>query len=359
MILWNILWSATSTSTNGSGRLPEIAKALAPAVQIAMNRLRQGDEFLLNCSTVLVAIGVFLEVFEIIHELREKVGRFKLHRPPMAKWMVWAGLAGWVMIVVGVVGELVFEGAVSTWNEQLESLSNGLVIDAQLTAADATKQAGDAKASAYDAGIDAQNAKDNSGQAKVLSREASTDAESAKAGMAEARKLADDAEDTLKRIKTPRSLRMPQLLTNMLRQFPGTKYTFVSVFQDAESANFVFALDDVFQQAGWVREETPAAHGVSVLTLTPDGKAPFNVPFGLNEGIRISIEYSGDRSKLKATEYKDLPRYVQAAEVLNSNLAGFIEPFEPVTKGNVEPTLFADPGSSTTVRLAIGSKPLK
>jgi len=109
MILSNILSSATSLSISGSGKLSEMAKLLAPAARVAMERLRGDDEFCLKLSTVLVAIGVILEYFEISHELREKTDPFKIHRPEMPKWMLYAGFAGWLMIVVGVVGEFVFE----------------------------------------------------------------------------------------------------------------------------------------------------------------------------------------------------------------------------------------------------------
>lgn len=106
--------------------------------------MRRSDEFWLNVSTVFVAVGVVLEVFEIVHELREKTGPFRFVRPQMAKWMIWAGFAGWLMIVVGVAGEFVFESAVSTRNEELEGVSNALLSDAQITAGQATKLASDA-----------------------------------------------------------------------------------------------------------------------------------------------------------------------------------------------------------------------
>jgi len=69
MIFWNFLSLATSISTNGSEKLPEIAKTLAPVVRVAMETLRRFDEICLNSSTGLVAVGVFLEFFEIRHQL--------------------------------------------------------------------------------------------------------------------------------------------------------------------------------------------------------------------------------------------------------------------------------------------------
>jgi hypothetical protein len=82
-----------------------------------MEHLRHDDEICLKLSTALVAFGVFLEFFEIWHELREKTGPFKLRHSEIPKWMIRAGFLGWLMIVGGVVGEFVFESAVSTWSE--------------------------------------------------------------------------------------------------------------------------------------------------------------------------------------------------------------------------------------------------
>jgi hypothetical protein len=151
MILSNIFSSATSISNSGSGKLSEMARVLAPVARVAMEHLRHDDEVCLKLSTALVVIGVFLEVFEIRHDLREKTGPFKIHPPEMPKWVIRAGFLGWLMIVGGVAGEFVFESAVSTWSEQLDSLSNALLGDAQLSAGDAAANAQNASTSAQEA----------------------------------------------------------------------------------------------------------------------------------------------------------------------------------------------------------------
>jgi hypothetical protein len=197
MILSSIFWSATSLSTHGSGKLPEIAKFLATAVRVALERLRHDDEFCLDFSTVLVGIGVFLEYFEIRHELREKTGPFKIHRPEMPKWMVWAGFAGWLMIVVGVAGEFVFESAVSTRSEELESVSNALLGDAQLAAAEATSNSATANERARkNESAAAQLRIDNLALDIDLQREERRTAEALK-GVASANKQAADAAQRL------------------------------------------------------------------------------------------------------------------------------------------------------------------
>ena len=76
------------------------------------------------------------------------------------------------MIVIGVTGELVFESAVSTRNEELETISNALLRDAQLTAADAVKRAGDAKQSAIDAADAASNVQGSADKANAAAGDA-------------------------------------------------------------------------------------------------------------------------------------------------------------------------------------------
>ena len=272
MILSNILSSATSLSISGSGKLSEMAKLLAPAARVAMERLRGDDEFCLKLSTVLVAIGVILEYFEISHELREKTGPFKIHRPEMPKWMLYAGFAGWLMIVVGVVGEFVFESAVSTWSEQLESLSNGLLGDAQITAAEATKEAGDAADSAQKA----QNAADGS---VVAARVADTRARDAEAKV---RIVAHEADDVSAKLdKTSARLKGHAFRFELLRdaepEFDGiARYfapqnfgvTYCGTFDNSspyavipkdleESEEAGGDLSRILSNAGWIQQDVP------------------------------------------------------------------------------------------------------
>ncbi len=145
MIFSNILSSATSLSTQGSEKLPEIAKTLAPFVQDTLKWFRNQYEVALYVATFLVGIGVILEGFEVVHEHREKTGPFKIHRPESPKWMTRAAFWGWLLVSVGVAGEFIFEGWVSTKNEELESVSSALLGDAEISAAEANQEAGEAR----------------------------------------------------------------------------------------------------------------------------------------------------------------------------------------------------------------------
>jgi hypothetical protein len=61
------------------------------------------------------------------------------------------------MIVVGVTGELAFEGAVNTRSEELESISDRLLGDAQVTAAEAQQKANEAAKQAGLLGVKVDN----------------------------------------------------------------------------------------------------------------------------------------------------------------------------------------------------------
>jgi hypothetical protein len=78
--------------------------------------------FWLMVSTVLVAIGVLLEEVEEIKKLRRHFGaRFAKN---LAKF-------GWFLILVGVIGEGLFEGYMSKTDDWLQTLNTSLLVGAQ------------------------------------------------------------------------------------------------------------------------------------------------------------------------------------------------------------------------------------
>lgn len=227
MILSNIFWAAISSSI-GSGRLPEIAKSLAPYVRWALGKFRHENEVFLDWCTGLVVVGVFLEVFEIVHELREKFGPFKIHRPDR-KWIPVVGFVGWMLIVVGVAGELWFGHRVSIKNEELESLSNSLLGDAQLAATEAITQSRNSLSRNVALGIELQNAE--------------VDVANATKRAADANREAD--EERIERLKlekqiAPRRLTSQQksALSGTCARFPYRRVAVVSYMADTESLIF-------------------------------------------------------------------------------------------------------------------------
>jgi hypothetical protein len=250
-----------SFSIQGSEKLPEIAKFLAPAVRAALESLRRDDEICLKCSTVLVAIGVFLEFFEIRHELREKTGPFRFHHPEMPKWMIRAGFVGWLMIVIGVSGEFVFESAVNTGSEELEGLSNALL--------------GDAETSATSAFTKAAAAESGNTQLGILLAEEETLA-------ANAEKEAALANDKLGGWKL--SAEAKARITPQLARFAGTHF---DLAVNPAEASFMESLDAllVSQSVGWIRDGPKPQNG-SLVAISIDGKASII----LSSGILLEVD---------------------------------------------------------------------
>ncbi|HEV2323749.1 MAG TPA: hypothetical protein VGS10_07345 [Terracidiphilus sp.] len=77
--------------------------------------------FWLSFSTGAVLVGVILEEIEEIKGIPESAGK-------------WLAKIGWLLIIVGVLGEGVFEGLLSKADGWIETLDSSLLTAAQLTA---------------------------------------------------------------------------------------------------------------------------------------------------------------------------------------------------------------------------------
>lgn len=144
---------------------------------------------LLAC-TGLVGLGLLMEVLEIKHDLLEAIGRKSRDRKywlalpidrrgypeasPCAKVL---STVGWVLIVVGVTGEGVFEGFVSKYDAALSRVTDAVVAEAQKESANA-----EVTAKGFDAQIAESDAKAKSAEATAKKFEAQiADAEKAAA----------------------------------------------------------------------------------------------------------------------------------------------------------------------------------
>jgi hypothetical protein len=93
---------------------------------------------LLVWSSVFVAIGVALEGPEVIHEARNI---WRIPKPEARAWVKLIGLLGWILVVAGVAGEGIFEGALSVADGQIQTFDEILVTEAQRNAAHAIERA--------------------------------------------------------------------------------------------------------------------------------------------------------------------------------------------------------------------------
>jgi hypothetical protein len=278
-----------------------------------------------------------------------------------------------VLVIIGVVGEAVSEGKLSTVDTKLRAHDEQILTDATITAGSANDSAQAAAGAATQANtaaglatVASGKATGAAGNALTLANDARKEADSFEKDIVSAKQQATDAElhqaealrqateatAELNRIKTPRSLTRVSELISALEPFTGTEYVFVSVFQDAEAINLLRTLNDVLQKAGWKRGKSVGGFpGINVYGKdVPD----FTVPVGFNIGIQISADSPEPLESLQSLQTKDLPQYLQAGTTLNAWLSsGMFPPNENSIGGKVS----IEKGTSLVIRIAVGRKP--
>jgi hypothetical protein len=199
----------------------------------------------------------------------------------------------------------------------------------------ATQHAAEADAKAEGFRLDI--AKANEESAKAQAQVAGATAEAAKANL------------ELERIKAPRTLSNISSLTESLKAYKGTEYTFSSVFGDEESILLLRQIDAVLSNSGWVRVKPPHAYpAINVYGQEQD----FAVASGMIFSVKISVNSDIPLATLQAMPVDKLPAPTGPAVALAMALTGSLNPpQEGGIKANVEP------GNSPTVRIDVGRKP--
>jgi hypothetical protein len=391
--------------------LPKIVEILDAAIRADLESLRYEYFVGLLICTGAVFAGLVCEVGEIwhdvigffnrrqfAHEYESTPALFRKEREPSHGVKMWTAV-GWLLIVIGVGGEGVFDGLVSWADSTLQTFNNILLGATQKEAGDAAKSAkiahdestaatteadaaklsaGEALARAHSAEQSLQRAESDAGKAQIAAASAlatATDA-STRAGKAEAslgkaeaeaqnaegsasnaltlasgvRKEADSFERELDRIRLPRTLIRQTDFNLKMSQFIGTEYTFASVFQDEESISFLQILDAALRDAGWRRVAPPRGFPAISVYGTAEN---FSVPVGFGTGVNIIVESNELLSSLRTTPEIKLPPHIRSAEALTKALAWSISPREEITLINPVSVV---PGNSTTVRIAVGKK---
>ena len=181
--------------------------------------------------------------------------------------------------------------------------------------------------------------------------EANAKAEGFRLDIAQANERTATAELELAKIKTPRSLTdIPQLIA-ALEPFKNTEYMFSGVFADEESINTLKQLDAVLQRAEWKNVGSPGGFP-SISVYGKDRN--MSVQASLRTGIRISVSSIETGDSLRSKPLAELPRYIQAAIALNSNLPSHIAPPQDLPDGNF---VNVTPGGLTCVQIDVGKKP--
>jgi hypothetical protein len=262
---------------------PELAQA-ASALELARGHLKSLRDWNFHCllvCTFAVGVGLLMELPEIVHDMWEIYGRksrelrywltpsIDRREYPRRDWVKkWSAL-GWVLIVLGVMGEGWFEAQVSKYDSALSSMTDTVVAEAQKESSIA-----EATAKGFDARIAESDAKAKSAEATAKQFEAQ---------ITDANARAAQAELELAKIKQWRTLtpKQQQEIGTALSVYAGQNFAFL-VFGDPESLSFLGDIKGALKIARWNRVATPPGLG---------GDIAYNVDGIMTPGVNEIGQY--------------------------------------------------------------------
>jgi hypothetical protein len=257
---------------------PLVGQAIGLATKANLQHWRDIYFDCLLACTGIVGLGLLMEVLEIKHDVLEAVGRksrelkYRLALPidrreypeasPLAKVL---STVGWVLIVVGVTGEGVFEGFVSKYDAALSRVTDTVVAEAQRESANA-----EATAKGFDAQIAESDAKAKSAEATAKQFEAQI--AGAQRDAAESKKEAEA--ERLARVKLQEELQPRRLTDEQRKKFAallsdeppqplGVGYCGFSI----ECIDFSNDIGAALKDAKWIPTfipDTAAKYGIEV-----------------------------------------------------------------------------------------------
>jgi hypothetical protein len=267
---------------NGSPQAVQAANALDLANRANLTHLRDWwFDGLLIC-TAVVGIGLLMEAPEIIHDMwgisKRKSIELKYWLTPSIDrrerhaqdWMKRLTAAGWVLIVLGVMGEGLSEGFVHKYDTALSILNDAIVSEAQKESAHA-----EATAKGFDAQIAKSNAAAKSAEATARGFEAQIAGAQRDASESKKEAEAERLERTkLEAAVAPRSLSLDQQkrIANACRAFQRHGVLIRSYGMDGEAAAL----------GGQIIATLRAANLVVV-----DGRGSITVSGGFDTGVHI------------------------------------------------------------------------
>jgi len=331
-----------------------------------------------------VAVGCIFEIGETWTDLRRWIRLKKgleVSEENPTSWIVPIGAIGLLLVILGVVGEGVFEGLVSKTDTALRAHDEQILGDTESkfgqvkdSAEAAARAADQAKSSASTADVSAKEASSRSGEAVTsagtaiaLAKDARQEADSfekdiasanktaieAEKHLAEALREAAQAEAELKIIKSPRSLVNVPALVAALKPYKGTEYT-LEVFGDSDALQLTKEIGDALESAGWNRKQ-PKQFNIGV--------TPFSV-FGPNElvlacvetGVQVHIRSPRTLEALQNIPSKDEPKTAIPGAALRALLSMNMSPAD---ERNVGDKLWVDMATSEAepIRICVGKKP--
>jgi len=374
MIFYDLIQTASSLPTDASA-LESSISALEREVK-ALESSSVPWEYSVWGFTILVVLGVLMELWVIRHERRDDMEAWALTyfgvlrplgRPSTKKFVVEIGSV--LLIALGVAGELGAGIEIASINGALRGKSAELRSKSDQLLALVTRQAGDAKNSTLIAQDAATKAKDASASAVTTARGARLEADSfeadikvakeqaasAESHLADALERAAKAEAELNRLRTPRSLAHSDKLIAALKPFNGTEYT-LNVFMDDESMEFTKVVAHTLETAGWVRKQPAGINlGIPTMRLVFDQGVPEYVPACVNTGISLRAHVKESLEVIQSRSFQSLPKTLQAALVLKSAIALSVSPLDE--RNIVSAVLDPEPGEGIPITICVGKKP--
>jgi len=243
-------------------------------------------------ATGVVVLGIMLEGPEVIHET-VNILRSPCRRKEPSAWIRWMALVGWLLVVVGVAGEGIFEVLVSHTEGLLQNFNEIVLIDTQHESAQAEERAGEATALAKgfesqiaDANVRVKTAEAIVASANAASREAVLKVARAEARIAEANARTEELRKEnliLEQLIQPRSLSIQQQkdIGNALLRFNGGVARID--WKDPESYHLALQIEAALK-----------CGGISVTVTIPGGSSNglwFGPPPGIEKSTGVEIAW--------------------------------------------------------------------
>ena len=218
---------------------PQLAQELDAVVRTGLQSLRDNYFLWLLYSTAVVAVGVMLEGVEFVESWAKQHG--------LDAWVKRLSKFAWLLIILGVAGEGMFEGFVS--------YSDGMIQEFSDTALQAAQRATvDADAHAKEVSGALQIAKEQL-MAKQISLEKEAQATArAQKETAEAQLVVKQYVDRIVKIVNPRSTNLDRAgFIEILKDVPNGKAEIMCAPDDYESCSFALAIRSALGLggAGW------------------------------------------------------------------------------------------------------------
>lgn len=244
----------------------EIAKNIDDFVRSDFESFRDGWFHWLLFWTAIVAVGLLFELPEIIHDSVEAIRNLRHIPTPTSEIRPWMKLlvsVGWLLIVVGVMGEFVADSFVSNADGIVATFNENLLADAQRRTGIASERAASAFERATQTEREASQENERAAKALEAAEKARTEAEGFQLKIAQANERAAEANRTaeserLARLQLEKELQPRRLTGNQKEKLrslvsgdPQQIMFGWCLTGSDDCQDLVNDIGDAFNKAGW------------------------------------------------------------------------------------------------------------